>query len=374
MPPITDTAPIRPAPRPVVQTRLESLTGLRWYAALLVFCYHFAYEANLGSSAHGAELLRRLTLAGPSAVSLFFVLSGFVLVWSARPGDKPTAFWRRRFARIYPSHVVTFCVAVLLLVWEGKPLIKSIALGNLTLTQAWIPNRGDWWFGYNGVSWSLSCEFFFYFCFPFLVPLIRRLSPRGLWAALITGTLAVVLFPFLTGFLERTTGWHSKYFLYVLPPVRLAEFVIGIVLALLVKGGHWRGPGTIVSLVLSGVAVFVLPPLVPYEFHWNAVTVIPYCLLIAAVARNDVRARPSLLSHRSVVYLGKISFSFYLVHEMVIFGMNRYLGADRLPALLHVCAVLVVSLAGAALLHKYVEVPGVRLFMPRRKPPRPQPA
>ncbi|MEV0266162.1 acyltransferase [Streptomyces sp. NPDC050617] len=373
MPPITDTAPSRPVTQAVAQTRLDSLTGLRWYAALLIFCYHFAHESKYTTSAHRSEILNKITLGGPSAVSLFFILSGFVLVWSARIGDKPGSFWRRRFARIYPSHAVTFLVAALLLVWEGKPLVSSIALGNLTLTQSWIPNRADWWFGFNGVSWSLSCEFFFYFSFPFLVPLLRRLSARGLWATLIAGNLAVILVPFLADFVEGATGWNSKYFIYMLPPVRLVEFAIGIVLALLVKGGHWRGPGTVISFILSGAAVFVLSLDVPYIFHWNACTVIPYTFLIAALARNDIRGKRSLLRHPVLVYLGEVSFAFYLTHEMVIFGLNYFLAPRPLSPLAQGTLVMAISLAGAIVLHTYVEKPCVKLLTPRRRA-RPQPA
>jgi peptidoglycan/LPS O-acetylase OafA/YrhL len=46
-------------------------------------------------------------MASATGVSFFFVLSGFVLTWSARPDDIATGFWRRRIARIYPVHLVT---------------------------------------------------------------------------------------------------------------------------------------------------------------------------------------------------------------------------------------------------------------------------
>ena len=80
--------------------RLPSLTQLRWVAAFLVF---LAHARNLGLFGTG-DLGRRYAPwafgGGSIGVSLFFVLSGFVIAWSARPHDRPTAFWLRRFARI----------------------------------------------------------------------------------------------------------------------------------------------------------------------------------------------------------------------------------------------------------------------------------
>src|SRR5690349_6614625 len=58
--------------------RIESLTGLRWWAAFFVFTHHMGYLAPLP--------IREFLKLGTSGVTFFFVLSGFVLTWSARPG------------------------------------------------------------------------------------------------------------------------------------------------------------------------------------------------------------------------------------------------------------------------------------------------
>ncbi len=342
--------------------RLDSLTGLRWFAALLVFCYHFSYEQYGAGTAEQLRKLKDATFAGPSAVSFFFILSGFVLAWSARPGSPAAGFWRRRFARIYPSHLVTFAIAVLVLVWMGKRLDPDLALSNLSLTQSWVPNDEDRWFAYNGVSWSLSCEVFFYVCFPLLVSAIRRLPLAGLWAVVGLGNVFVLLLPFATDVVRRTAGWESKFTLYMLPPVRLAEFVIGIALALLVRKGAWRGPGLVASVALSVGAVFALAHLVPEEFHWVAVTVVPFTLTVAAAARADVRGEESPFRNRFVVYLGEISFAFYLLHEMVIFTTSHFLRQHHVsvPLALHAALVMAFSLGGAVLLHECVEKPCAR--------------
>lgn len=78
--------------------RLDSLTGARFVAALAVFLFHaggiFPAEGVFGKA------LAFISRDGGIGVDFFFVLSGFVLAWSWRPGSSVKAFYRRRFARL----------------------------------------------------------------------------------------------------------------------------------------------------------------------------------------------------------------------------------------------------------------------------------
>jgi peptidoglycan/LPS O-acetylase OafA/YrhL len=146
---------------------LRRLTSLRWFAALAVFADHAV------SSGHGSS---RWFVLGDAGVSFFFVLSGVVLAWSARPGDTARRFWRRRFARIYPATLVSG-VAAGLLIWAGwvyGSLRGFAAVTHLFLIQAWWPSGQNPVYAYNGVAWSLSCEAFFYLLFPLLLVLAAR--------------------------------------------------------------------------------------------------------------------------------------------------------------------------------------------------------
>src|SRR6202008_2295743 len=88
-----------------VVSRLPSLTGLRFVAAFGVFGLHAYSLVKLTDpiARRGAQLLFD---AGDLGVSFFFVLSGFVLTWSARPGRGPLRFWQGRIARIWPAYLV----------------------------------------------------------------------------------------------------------------------------------------------------------------------------------------------------------------------------------------------------------------------------
>jgi peptidoglycan/LPS O-acetylase OafA/YrhL len=134
-------------------------------AALLVFGLHLR---NLGYlSGAPVDIIGWPFMAGATGVSFFFVLSGFVLTWSARSHDTAAGFWRRRIARIYPVHLVTAVAAMLLgsaILGQPRPTGQQLA-ANLLLIHSWWP---AWWQTLNPVSWSLACEAFFYATFPVL--------------------------------------------------------------------------------------------------------------------------------------------------------------------------------------------------------------
>lgn len=84
-------------PTPSVSTRvarLDSLTGLRIFAAAMVFARHVSGRGDLDNSEGTLNLLS----SGLVGVSFFYIVSGFVLTWTARPGDRPREFHQRRFA------------------------------------------------------------------------------------------------------------------------------------------------------------------------------------------------------------------------------------------------------------------------------------
>src|SRR4051812_23754532 len=129
--------------------RLASLTGLRFVLAFGVFLGHLALffvDPTAGPAARAAAAV--LPVFGLIRMSLFFVLSGFVLTWAARPGDTAPAFWRRRFVRIYPNHVVVWVVLVSFLLLTGTSAFPGSgqavrplpALANLALVNSWVPD------------------------------------------------------------------------------------------------------------------------------------------------------------------------------------------------------------------------------------------
>ncbi|MFB7509591.1 acyltransferase family protein [Streptomyces broussonetiae] len=279
---------------------LPSLTGLRWMAALLVFGLHVNNFGYFGGT--GGRLVFWGFSSGATGVSFFFVLSGFVLTWSARPHDRVPAFWRRRIARIYPVHLVTVALAFLLAVTlehNAQPTPKEAAANVLLLHSWWRP----WWQTLNPVSWSLACEAFFYASFPLLLLLLRRLGVRG---SVVLGGLSMAAVVVLAW--SDAHHWWT-YALYSFPAARLPEFVLGAVGARLVRLGRWRGPGLEASLALAIIGYFLVPQVAP-GYSATMCTIVGFTLLIPAAANADLQGQPSMWRSRRMVRLGELSFAF----------------------------------------------------------------
>ncbi|MFE2053919.1 acyltransferase family protein [Streptomyces sp. NPDC059459] len=368
---------------------LPSLTGLRWYAALTVFACHIAQQGFFADEQVGSALLH-ITPLGSMAVSIFFILSGFVLTWSARDEDSVPTFWRRRIAKIYPLHLATFGIAALIIFSLSEPVLPGGSVWdglvpNILLVQSWLPDA-TLTASFNTPSWSLSCEIAFYLSFPLWYRLVRRIPARRLWWCAAGLAAAVTCVPLLAGLLpaseEVAPGMtlNEVWFAYWLPPVRMLEFVLGIVMALILRAGVWRGPGPVVcTLLLAGS--YGLTQVASPIFTLVACSVVPAALLITALADADVRGRRTGLRSATLVRLGQWSFAFYLVHFLIIRYGHRLMGGDlgyerqwSTPAAIALSlAMLTVAIVGGWLLHTVVEQPCMRLFGSRRSAFRTKP-
>jgi len=343
--------PSPPARRP----RLESLTGLRWFAALGVFTYHSWQLARIPK-------VQVVAIFGDAGVAFFFVLSGFVLTWSFSEKTTTGVFYWRRFARIWPALAVStvFAYVAMRQVWSVSG--TDVLLG-LTLTQAWHPNvllTG------NPVSWSLSAEAFFYLIFPWVIRPVLRCR------AWVLAVLAVLLVGLDLGF----RWWSFNYFLphhrgtfwlllvLRVPPYRALEFLLGVVVgAAMVHGWRPRVPMSLALLVVAvdvwgcwyGMRVQFLG-----EYWWNQMLAPAFALVIIAAVGNDLRGRRSVLRSRPLVALGEWSYAFYLIHLTVIRTLMPHLHVVRgshWANLEPVGICLAVAVALSWLCYRFVERP-----------------
>lgn len=317
---------------------------------------------------------------GPTGVGFFFILSGFVLAWSARSSDTTWSLWRRRIAKIYPSHLLNFTVVVLLFTTvSGISLNKGQVILNLLLLHAWVPSFTTV-FSVNPMAWSLSCELFFYFTFPLWVRAVARIRPERLWAWAGMVVALVFLVPVLAdlvvGDRMMMPGMAERmWFIELFPPVRMLEFVFGILLARIVATGRSipLGLGGSVAFAISAYAV---ASLFPSDFSIVAIMVLPLGLVIAAAARADMTGWTTPLARRGVVWLGEVSFAFYLWQYAVFAYGHRWLGGagaySTTAAIGMIAVYFVITLAISALSYHLFERPIYRrIAAPRRtSPPR----
>jgi peptidoglycan/LPS O-acetylase OafA/YrhL len=166
---------------------------------------------------------------GYVGVEFFFVLSGFILAYNYQKllVEKKISlkcFYKARFARIYPLHLLTLVVAAV----TAKNVVLNFEylaylVANLTLLQSFIP-LPDFYFAFNAPSWSISDEFAFYMAFPFIV----CFATKKVNAFRIILLIAAASILTLTLFVTRDAHQHALF--YINPVFRIFDFCLGITL------------------------------------------------------------------------------------------------------------------------------------------------
>lgn len=345
-------------PEPALHTtapvRLDSLTGARFIAALGVFSFH-AMGAFPGDSPFG-RALAFVGRDGGFGVTFFFVLSGFVLAWSWRPGGSTTSFYRRRFARIAPAYWVAFIYGLLWVFYAQRTLWPSTlnAVPAVLGIQAWFPDPAKH-FAANGVEWSVSAELFFYAMFPVLVRIAHSRVGRYVLTA------AAVLLAFVAPVALRLVLPPEivSWALNILPAMRIGEFTCGLLLAIALREGRRLLIRPTVAAAIFFACYFFLP-MSPSWVPQGPIFLASVLTVIASLAGADLRGRRTLVASPVLVRLGEWSYCFYLVHQMTT-QITLRAAQNLLPGQLVGPIWLVVSLglsvALAAALYSLVERP-----------------
>ncbi|HEX3647720.1 MAG TPA: acyltransferase [Pseudonocardiaceae bacterium] len=366
-----------------------SLTGLRFLAAILIFLTHGANLFDLRDAALQKNYSFVSEPLGVIGVSSFFILSGFVLTWSARSGQTAPAFWRRRFFKIFPNHVTVWAVALILLVVGGAHFGLGPALTQLFLVQSWVPLQDLYLPPVNGITWSLSAELLFYAAFPLLIRGVRRIRTERLWLWVGIITVVALLLPVLAqGVLpahpaslqSATVSWPRQWFLYFFPVSRSLEFIVGMVLAEVVRRDRWVGIGLTPSIALV-LASYVASLALPGEWGFGQLYMLPTALFITALAVRDLQDRQTFLANRTWTFLGELTYSFFLIHVLVMFylqaalvgqfGGTGYYTRQQYStpvALAFLVLLFAVSLALSWVLYRTVQVPAARRWSKKRTP------
>ncbi|MBA9007739.1 acyltransferase family protein [Thermomonospora cellulosilytica] len=352
---------------------------MRFIAGLLVFLTHALIGSALFASNFQMEYMGLIIQGGWAALVYFFVLSGFVMTWARRPSDTAGTFWRRRAFRVFPNYLVTLVayIAVLGLVLH-IPIQGRTVLVHLLALQSFVPDLENR-IAFNPPAWSLSAELFFYLCFPVLIRLVDRIRPERLWAwaggvvaaCFVTPLLAPVLLPPSKPI--EGLGWPEleMWVIQQFPPIRMLEFVLGMILAKIVMSGR-RIPLNFGAAVGIFVAVYAVSPLIPERLNMAAIHVVPIGLIILTAASRDSRGRsPGWLGSRLMVKLGDLSFAFYIWHYMIVVHARQWLGTPEgwsTPVGFAVLGLLfAATLAAAWLQFTLIENPMYRRFATSRR-------
>jgi peptidoglycan/LPS O-acetylase OafA/YrhL len=337
---------------------LDKLASLRFFAALVVVFFHMSYMLQYmlaGGGGIGKAYYNGIFRNGFVGVSIFYVLSGFVISYA----NENWKGWKRyligRFARIYPAHWAASFLVVMALGLALFPVHANFRdslsklLANLALVHAWIPSP-DYYFSINAVSWSLSVEVFFYVIFLF----IRRLDDKYIYILAFGSYLTLIL---LELFVHQWTARYWRFYIY--PVTRLPEFLIGMAIYRLYRNdliSKFRVLRvdfifllvlmlvTMALLRTHGVEVIFFYSLIPTPFSF---------LMVVSLLQEG---SSSYMKNKILVLLGESSFALYLIHQAVIDYVTGIIGPQKIGAVFLVMLItLIWCICLSVAFHKLVE-------------------
>lgn len=342
---------------------LDNLTALRFPAALLVVLHHVAPHFVVNPA------VRTVSSYGYVGVGFFFMLSGFVLTWSGIPRSHQS-FWWRRISRIVPMTIVFSLIAFTVMA-HSQLIPGGWAIAqNFALLQAWNPHKSAY-FGGNGVTWSLSCELFFYATFPFIIRPISRLGRRQL-AIIGAATFLFLAIPPCVAAAVNVNPGMQYWIFYIFPPYRFGEFLIGVLLARAVRLGfsdvqrrHVVAGAICAALSLCAVAVVATETQSEPFISLFLVPVFGFLLVAGALRHRRTTARQS---PRLLVKLGEWSFALYLLHQLFFRAtLSTAFGPQGLAGPLGLVVFVAAAIALAGVCCALIERPCLRLLTRRSR-------
>jgi peptidoglycan/LPS O-acetylase OafA/YrhL len=317
----------------------------------------------------GMSGIRQLSRDGWLAVDFFFVLSGFIMMhvhgvdFLVPTFLRARRFYLLRFIRIYPVHFVVLLLHLPLLliamrmgasVSDSAFTTRSFVLSMLMLNGWGFPGSEGW----NVPSWSVSSEWFAYLLFPIIAVLVLRVRNRR--QALAVGAL-ILGGAWLLGAVVSGGQKYMLPFWGVLVRVT-SEFCLGCLAYRFYTPSLKPRVGEIVAEL--SMATILIASLASLPATFNVLTIAAFVTLVVGLSRAR-GLLGSALQSRVAVYLGRISYSAYIVHALVLAVYARALRA--LPPnlgvpseVLIVFGFLALVVVSAHILHAVVEEPARR--------------
>ena len=284
-------------------------TSLRGIAALLVVFYH--YRGGLPSD-FNPDRFTEFFATSDSFVDFFFLLSGFVISYvytqSALDGRVDwRSYFRSRFARIYPLHVLTIIWMCMLFLYrtDTTTLAFPDQLGsNLLLVHAWgIQDH----FALNFPSWSISGEMAAYLVYPFLVLFLFR-TPKicWIWLVVVISFVIISVHEYLVD--NEMVRWERIGLMRAIPAFILGTSIFWF------RGISKSIPDKFLTAIQFALA-FALFSLL--HFGADLVFLTPLFAALILVTWEDRGSVARFLSFAPLYKLGLLSYTIYLTHVPV---------------------------------------------------------
>lgn len=330
---------------------LKQLDGVRGLAAIMVMVFHFFQSKGL----HGAawkEGLQKLSVFGQTGVTLFFVLSGFlitrILINTKTEHSFFKTFYARRLLRIFPLYYLFLVIYYFVL----PPLTHN----------AFIPFNKQWYFwvylqnfaytfNWNVAGpnhfWSLAVEEHFYFIWPVLV---YFLSVKKIMHAAVV----LIAVSFITRLVLLNAGYGVFYFTFT----NLDALAAGALLAVKEKR-HGLASFSVKKFSLTLVLVFI-PTIVIWVFtggkslaivqalKFPLLAFVYYCFIGLVIAAGESTGIKLLFKNRPMLYAGKISYGLYVYHPLIFIYYTAYYTTGSFVADMLICFIAAFAVASVS--------------------------
>lgn len=336
-------------------SRFELLEIGRGVAALLVVCFHATAIIALPKY-YGHVPLGGLFTFGYAGVDFFFVLSGFIIYYStAKNHGKPSAIWsyiKHRLIRIYPIYWLVALILLPLAYVMGHHVGAINALMDFLL----VPREG---LPFIPVAWTLRHEMLFYVSF-----LLFFLNVTLAWGYFLLwgGAIAVgglLSLDFISPFPSIYMNDHNLEFLLGIGVAQYARSK----LVLLIKPA---------ALFFVGAAIFVASGLneslinvgkYPEHGHYHLLYGMGAVLMVAGLIRLEADLNNFWVGVGA--YLGRASYSIYLIHFAVLSAVVKLLVPLHFSLGINLVVLVLAGVTTGVLLYQYVEKPMLTMIRSR---------
>ncbi|WP_271565150.1 acyltransferase family protein [Bradyrhizobium sp. CCBAU 11386] len=361
----------------VSRQTIESVQILRFIAALIVVLDHCTFVGKM-IAARSNTPFHFPMFPGRLGVDIFFIISGFIMVYISSDGGRwtitPAAFFQNRWIRIAPIYLVATILYVALYFLAGN--FERWSLLQYLTSALFIPYFDEVTklpFPILGQGWTLCFEMFFYSIFAIALNLPRRASLVFLCVVFFSLVLVGLIWNFVSGSVFVLTPMPTRAD-FIVPRFWLhsiiLEFLAGILLAMLrehIMARHqlWSFAFPI-SVCLAIIVAYILQANLTDDYLKPFPSLIRFscALSVVAICVLTTSKNRSAWLQNMLVFLGGCSYSLYLFHPHVIFLMDSLW--KRLGALADIKAFVVVgtllSILVSVAVYLSLETRMIRLF------------
>ncbi len=351
-----------------MERNTNTLYILRFLAAILVVLYHYSAAAGVFGN------LSFLLVNGSECVNFFFFISGFVMIianikyFDNENNDfSKFNFYIKRIARIYPLYV--FAILALAFFHYNihsidTPSVKYRLPFELLGIQRWL-----YWGSFNYPGWSISCEFFFYLFFPFIIIYMRKNLARFKVLVIVYFVVSILINIVLDHYSanQNLTSLEKRAIgtLQFHPMFLISIFLFGILCGKLYiedKNTFFKNRWNNRAAVLVSVAaIFFIKYYIKNPLLLTAGILSPIYFVFITSITSFKKKHTSVFSSSFFIFLGEISYGIYILQYPVNIFFTYYITkVSNVQTLLFFVFILIIF---ASITHYLIEIPAKNLVL-----------